>query len=122
MRYSKEHSKRGGGRTQKKISPSSLKQELAAQTLLLLSGRNAKCQKPDQIGALFGDAERQSGSLSLKWPIVTNCVLDSPLAKADETPILLKIAEFDTELHPDLKDKRWEKWVTAMSYDQSTMM
>jgi ketopantoate reductase len=54
--------------------------------------------------------------------MMTDVILDSPLAKADETPILLEIAEFDTEKHPDLKDKRWEKWVTAMSYDQSTMM
>jgi hypothetical protein len=54
--------------------------------------------------------------------MMTDVILDSPLAKADETPILLEIAEFDTEKHHDLKDKRWEKWVTAMSYDQSTMM
>ena len=60
--------------------------------------------------------------MSLNWPVVTNDVLDSYLAKADETPILLRIAEFDTEKHPDLKDKRWEKWVTAMSYDGSSMM
>jgi ketopantoate reductase len=99
-----------------------IKQELAQQTLSLLSGQNAKCEKPDKIATFFGDDQKQSGSMSFNRPVVTNGFSDSNLAKADENPILLEIAEFDTEKHPDLKDKRWEKWVTAMSYDQSTMM
>lgn len=42
------------------------------------------------------------------------------LEGADTTPFILEIKEFDVEKNPDLKQFRWEKWITVMHYSNST--
>ena len=49
-----------------------IKQELAEQTLSLLSGKTAQCLKLEKIPSFFGNDQKQSGSMSFNRPVVTN--------------------------------------------------
>jgi len=42
--------------------------------------------------------------------------------KADETPLILKLKAFNQTAATDLSNRRWEEWVTVMSYDDSTKL
>jgi hypothetical protein len=42
--------------------------------------------------------------------------------KANETPFILKLSEFNQFAPTDLNNRRWEEWVTVMAYDDSTKL
>ena len=89
--------------------------KLVVQTLELLTGFSAIAWP---TGTLKEDLISKSRVITIHTHLPnTGQVLDS---KANETPFIIQIKPFDASKHEDLKDLRWEEWVSVMSYDDTT--